>query len=85
MVALPPPLPSPAAAIPRAVNKIILFLIFIRIRRIGTGSHPYEKTMSSINYIQLSTNIKMYNHKIKTIFLVGAFGTSGQKKLVLIL
>ena len=29
-------------------RKIILFLVFIRIRWIGTGSHPYEKTMSSI-------------------------------------
>ena len=24
------------------------FLVFIRIRWIGTGSHPYEKSMSSI-------------------------------------
>ena len=38
----------------------IYFLIFTRIRWIGTGSHPYEKAMS----IQLSTNIEMYNHKI---------------------
>ena len=29
-------------------KKIIFFLIFIRIRWIGNGSHPYEKTMSSI-------------------------------------
>ena len=25
-----------------------VFLVLIRIRWIGTGSHPYEKTMSSI-------------------------------------
>ena len=29
-------------------ENIIFFLVFIRIRWIGTGSHPYEKTMSSI-------------------------------------
>ena len=30
-------------------NEKILFLVFIRIRWIGTGSHQYEKTMSCIS------------------------------------
>ncbi len=29
-------------------KRLTQFLVFIRIRWIGTGSHPYEKTMSSI-------------------------------------
>ena len=41
--------------------------------------------MYSFYYIQFSTNIKMYNHIIKTSFVSRAFGNSGLKKLVLIL
>ena len=42
-----------------------IFLVFIRIRRIGTGSHPYKKKLCRASYyIQLSTNIKMYKDKV---------------------
>ena len=34
------------------------FFVLIWNRWIRTGSHQYEKTMSSINYIQFYTNIK---------------------------
>ena len=45
----------------------------INIRWIGTGSHPYWKLCIASYYIQISTNIKIYNHKIKF------FGVSGLK------
>ncbi len=38
----------------------------------------------ALYYIQLSTNIKINNHKIKITFLAHVFGISGMKKLVLI-
>ena len=38
------------------------FLVFIRIWWIGTSSHPYEKTMSSIVLCPAFYEYKMYNH-----------------------
>ena len=48
--AMPEYMIFPQKALVHVVPKkviIIYFLVFIRIRWIGTGSHPYEKTMSS--------------------------------------
>ena len=56
------------------------FLVFIRIRWIGTGSHPYEKLCLASYYIQLSTNIEMYNHKIKTSLFSRCLRHLGAKK-----
>ena len=44
-------------------------LVFNRIRWIGTGSHQYEKTLSSIVFYPAFYEYKMYNHKIKTSFI----------------
>ena len=42
----------------------------INIRWIRSGSHPYEKSMSSIVLYPVFYKFKMYNHKIKTNFFI---------------
>ena len=60
----------------------------IYIQWIRTGFQPYWKIMSRASYyIQFSTKIKMYNHKIKTSFFspayqrIAFFNTMREKKL----
>ena len=47
---------------------IMWFLVFIRIRWIEPVLIHTKKLCLASYFIQLSTNIKMYNHKIKTSF-----------------
>ena len=63
------------------------FPVSLRNRLIGLElvlRHTEKLCLASYD-IQFSTNIKMYNHKIKTSFLACDFGISGQKKLAFIL
>ena len=54
------------------IGNIVIFRIHskpINIQWIRTGSHSYEKTsLAIVIYIQFSTNLQMYNYKIKTCF-----------------
>ena len=63
---------------PAQVN---IFLVFIRNRLISGVLEPVlihtKKLYLASNYIQFSTNIKVYNHKIKTNIIVCASCISG--------